>query len=557
MYDISTTTETKVQSTHLLSKLSEKLEWARLKVKPEKCRCIVIKKGIVSQDTVRIQGNMIKSVKDKPVKYLGKEYNFSLSDREQVERVIEGVKKSLKKISTTKLPGRYKAWIMEHMLLPRTMWPLMIYSFPATKVEKVQQLFTASLKRWLGIPKSLSTEALYSTTMKLQLPYSSVIEEVKAAKARVLTTYTQSADECIRNANICVEGGRKWKISKEVEEAESRLRLQDIAGIANTGREGIGMYHRQYFGTSTDKQKRGMIVEKVRMKEEERRRCRIAGLSKQAASTRWQVPERRLSHRDLLTTSEMSLRFLIRSVYDLLPTPANKNVWFRTDEHRCELCGEVGTLNHILSACRVALHQGRYRWRHDLVLKEIASVVEDRRKQNNISPWKKKKWIKFVKTGENRKPAARSTEVDSYLSTARDWKLKVDLQRRLVVPPHIMETTLRPDMLLVSERTKQLGIVELTVPREDRVEVSAALKKLRYTPLEEEARRKGWKVRMWSIEVGCRGFPAASLSTFFKDIGLMGNRKKIILRKVGHEAAAASQSIWRWSHWKKWGRDSS
>ena len=79
------------------------------------------------------------SVKEKPVKYLGKLYNFSLNDRDQVETTIDGVRKGLKKINSNKLPGRYKAWIMEHMLLPRIMWPLMIYAFPATKVEKIQQ----------------------------------------------------------------------------------------------------------------------------------------------------------------------------------------------------------------------------------------------------------------------------------------------------------------------------------------------------------------------------------------------------------------------------------
>ena len=155
------------------------------------------------------------------------------------------------------------------------------------------------------------------------------------------------------------------------------------------------------------------------------------------------------------------------------------------------------------------------------MLKEIAKAVEDRRKLVNGSPWKKRKWIKFVKQGECKKQAKPEREDSSYLITARDWTLRVDLQRRLVVPPHIVETTLRPDMLLISERSKQLGIIELTVPREDRVEISAELKKMRYAPLEEAARRKGWKVRIWTIEVGCRGFPAASLPTFLKDIGLV------------------------------------
>ena len=107
---------------------------------------------------------------------------------------------------------------------------------------------------------------------------------------------------------------------------------------------------------------------------------------------------------------------------------------------------------------------------------------------------------------------------------------------------------------MISERSKQLGIIELTVPREDRVEISAELKKMRYAPLEEAARRKGWKVRTWTIEVGCRGFPAASLPTFLKDIGLVGSKKKSIVQSVRHEADRASQSIWRWSHWKEWGR---
>ena len=162
----------------------------------------------------------IASVTEKPIKYLGKEYNPSLNDRSQVEDTIVGVKEKLRKVDRDKLPGRYKAWILQHILLPRVMWPLTIYSIPASKVERVQQLFTASLKKWLGIPKSLSTYVLYSRTGKLQLPFSAVTEEVKAAKARTLVTYQQSSDDCVRNANINIDVG-KWNFSEEVGEANA------------------------------------------------------------------------------------------------------------------------------------------------------------------------------------------------------------------------------------------------------------------------------------------------------------------------------------------------
>ena len=54
--------------------------------------------------------------------------------------------------------------------------------------------------------------------------------------------------------------------------------------------------------------------------------------------------------------------------------------------------------------------------------------------------------------------------------SARDWQLLVDLEHQLKFPSHIAVTTLRPDIVLVSESTKQAVLLELTVPWEDRLE---------------------------------------------------------------------------------------
>ena len=43
----------------------------------------------------------------------------------------------------------------------------------------------------------------------------------------------------------------------------------------------------------------------------------------------------------------------------------------------------------------------------------------------------------------------------------------MDLEKQLRFPQHIVSTTLRPDILLVSEITKNIAIMELTVPWED------------------------------------------------------------------------------------------
>ena len=505
MDDIATTTETLVQTKHLLENMSGKLDGAGLSLRLDKCRSLVIVKGEVSNKKPYIKGTPIVSVSDAPVKYLGKTYTQSLSDREQAEDTLEELQRSLKKLERCQVPGRYKAWMVQHMILPRIMWPLTIYRIPETKIREMQGKITAKLKKWLGLPKTLSVECLYNKSGKLQLPFSELSEEVKASKARVLMTYMESTDPCIQNAGIEVDGGRKANTAESIKTAKEKLRMEEIVGIANRGREGLGLTPKRYFSKCKNTQeRRGMVVEKVRETEEDRRRVRMTGLSKQGGHMRWEVPERKISTRDIVCMPEDRLKFLIKAVYDLLPTPQNKNTWYG-DSEECNLCGECGSLSHILSGCKVALAQGRYKWRHDEVLREVAAVVDVRRRTNNALPKERKEApIKFVRQGEKVSKTEQRAP-SSYLDGASDWVLSVDLEGRLKVPSKVAETSLRPDMLLLSDSAKRVGIIELTVPSEDRVEISGELKRAKYSELEREGRRKGWVVRIWTLEVGCRG----------------------------------------------------
>ena len=551
MDDITTTTETVVQTRHLLRELGSKLEWGKLKVKPEKCRSLIISKGKLSRRTIEMNGEPITSITEKPVRYLGKTYNVTLNEHEQIDQAATDLRDGLKKIEKSRVPGRYKCWMVQHMLLPRIMWPLTVYNVPMSKVEELQGKITTALKRWMGLPKTLSSDTLYSKSTKVQLPYRSLVEEFKATKARTRVTFEDSKDKCIRNANIEVDGGRKWKSSIAVKDAKSRLRTQDIVGIGNKGREGLGLYHRQYYGKSTGKEKRSLIVEKVREMEEESRVSRITTLRKQGASMKWEVPARKLSHQDIVFTPETKLQFLMKSVYDLLPTPANKNVWFNTQEYSCKLCAGRGTLNHILNGCRVALQQGRYRWRHDKVLKVISYWIEEKRKLASKVKKKRKRQIEFVKAGGKEKKTRNYS--DSYLDSAKDWRLLVDLGRQLKIPAYIATTSLRPDMIIFSEHTRQIAIIELTVPSEDRIGISAELKRTKYAELEELCRRNRWVPRTWTVEVGSRGFAAGSAAKLLGDFGYSGREKKSILRKIAEEAEYCSQKIWKWSHHHQWG----
>ena len=85
----------------------------------------------------------------------------------------------------------------------------------------------------------------------------------------------------------------------------------------------------------------------------------------------------------------------------MLPTPTNLHKWKLTETPDCPLCGARGTLQYVLSSCAIALSQGRYTWRHNNVLRELADVIEKQRRE--VRTLKKKPiQIQFVKEGETR-----------------------------------------------------------------------------------------------------------------------------------------------------------
>ena len=115
------------------------------------------------------------------------------------------------------------------------------------------------------------------------MPFSSLTEDFKVSKVRNLVTFQESEDPCIKGAEITVDEGRKANTRKEIEEAKSRLRMQEIIGIPNIGREGLGIRKAQYSNKISNKDRRQMIVKAVREKEEHQRVVKMTTLSQQGA----------------------------------------------------------------------------------------------------------------------------------------------------------------------------------------------------------------------------------------------------------------------------------
>ncbi|MGH0119867.1 UNVERIFIED_CONTAM: hypothetical protein FKN15_059248 [Acipenser sinensis] len=97
-----------------------------------------------------------------------------------------------------------------------------------------------------------------------------------------------------------------------------------------------------------------------------------------------------------------------------------------------------------------------------------------------------------------------------------------DVGQQLIFPPEIATTNLQPDIVLWSGSACLVHLVEVPVPWEDAVDEAYERKKLWYAQLAAEAEQRGWRVQVYPVEVGCRGFVAHSTTQFLRDIRFSG-----------------------------------
>lgn len=213
---------------------------------------------------------------------------------------------------------------------------------------------------------------------------------------------------------------------------------------------------------------------------------------------------------------------MVLTVYDVLPSPANLHVWGKSDSPACLLCPGRSSLKHVLSGRPKALGEIRYLWRRDQVLKTVAEAISSAVANNKQVCGQRN--LTFVRAGE--KPQSRAGSAGGLLTLASDWELRVDLGRQLKFPDHFMATSLRPDMVLSSVSLKQLLLMELTIPWDDRMEEANEQKRSKYQELVEQCRIRGWKACSDLIEVGCTGFAGRSLCKVYTRLGITGAARR-------------------------------
>ena len=527
----------------MLLRLDALISWSGMCFKPKKSRSLTFVKGTQKEIRYRIKGETIPTVKEEPVKSLGRWYSGTLSDRSRGTEIQKQAEEGLNIIDMTKLPGKFKVWCLQFGLYPRLSWSLMIYEISLTRVVIIEQKCNVMLRKWLGLPKVANTTALYRKNGALQLPVTSVTEIYKSGKVRTVLMLKGSNDCEISCNPPEVRTAKKWNAEEEVEELISMLEHRDIIGAAQADRKGLGMNAFRPFSEMSTKERRTRICNEVKKKHERERELHLSRCAQQGQVLQWEehVIERKISWKDIWKWNTSRISFLLASTYDILPSLTNLFKWKVIESDLCK-CGKRATLKHILSNCNLSLE--RYTWRHNQVLKKIGEflfqhleIINSGKLVRSMPP----KRIKFLKEGQQLLQKSKHHKVADDNWTGK-WELSIDLPGQM--KPFPIQTSLKPDIVIWNRESKIIRFVELTVSYEDNIEDAFLRKMKRYEELVNECIAEGWSTCHFPIEVGCRGYLGFRLPKLLKYFGFDARMQRQMLSDIQETAEKASHWIW-------------
>ena len=459
MDDISILTPSVLETEKALRRTEDVLKWARMKLKAVKSRSLVISGGKpLAVSPFAVGGSSIPSLQEKTLKTLGRFYDACITDEVSRNRLKLKLMDGLRTIDRSNLLGSMKVWTLQHLLIPKVQWQLMLYDISLTWVEKLERTVSKYIRKWLGVSRNLTGVALYSRDVPSPFKITSLSSVFKTTKTNAYLQLCHSADQQVKSGALGRRVGKGWSASDATERAESRLWQDELLGMVPEGRAGFGSRRKWKKGDlrgleypapkssladlygknararwqarvhSRGREFRQSVSLKVREEEREKLMATAVQQSVQGQWTRWKdVVQRDLGWKSLFSMKASLVRFAIGSTYDTLASPSNLMRWGISEDANCVLCGaQRCNIAHVLSGCPIGLQQGRFKFRHDAVLRVLADEILRYIRSGKKKVISGRKEVVFVKAGEKVGKKSQRVDTPGVLDEATDWDFNVD-----------------------------------------------------------------------------------------------------------------------------------
>lgn len=538
----------------LLNRAATAMAWARMSFRAKKCRSLALSDGKMTLErftVVQDHSQVIPSVQESPVKFLGRLISEFLSDAPEVDKLEESIVSSLGTLDRCDLRGQDKVWVLNCLLLCQIRWVSTIYEISLSSMQRLEKTLSKFTRKWLGVHKSLTGIALYSKQTPCPLPFKSLTSIFKASKFSGYLQLRDSKDPVVAESKIKLAAG-SLDVQNTVSEGESIIHFKKILGHTQAGTAGLGYTSTVKFPQKGTPEYRRMVSD-VLFEEDDKVEV-TSSLDKklQMHWVKWcNYVKTNISWTTFLSMPANLLRFQIGSTFNTLPSPSNLSVWKLSSDPSCALCGQSPcTIPHVLSGCPFSLNNGRWSFRHDSVLVALLDHLQKLIDETRycLPP---SKLIAFVASGSNAKKKPKRHW--GLIHKASDWTIMCDVgQENMIFPFEVAYTSQRPDIVVTSKKTKTIILIENTSGCEENAPVAHQRKIDRYEDLCKEIRSNGWACYFFAIEVNARGFCSTTVSSCMKSLGFTPSASRKICKALGETAMKCSFVIWTARDNKLW-----
>ena len=162
-----------------------------------------------------------------------------LSDKKSISELEKKLLSGLKILDRSLFKGAQKLWILQHLLVPRTQWPLTIYEISIPARSNLEKKISSYIRKWLGLHSSTTSISLYSSCSPCPLPVKKLTAVLKSSKLSGHLLLRDSQDPLIVSSCPRLKSGQ-WDAESSSKTSEAELIYQKIRGSVQVGRSGLG-----------------------------------------------------------------------------------------------------------------------------------------------------------------------------------------------------------------------------------------------------------------------------------------------------------------------------
>ena len=181
----------------------------------------------------------IPSIHSGSIKFLVRIIDGSISDRNSSAKLTDKFLARLSVIDKSHFTCTQKLWILQHLLIPRIQWPLLIYEIPISLAFKLEQKVSVFIRKWLHLHHSTSSLCFYSSVSPCPLPIKSLSSALKASKISGHLLLRNSKDPLVSSCIPKLQTGT-WKVEDAVSPGENDIKINQVCGNSHHDRHGLG-----------------------------------------------------------------------------------------------------------------------------------------------------------------------------------------------------------------------------------------------------------------------------------------------------------------------------